>query len=222
MEYNALTYLQKLPFCEHLTDAERERIRSNSYIREFAKDSILHDHNSDCLGMVVLISGRLRVTMQSEDAKEVTIYLMDPGDVDILSASCVINQLTFDTVMTADEDSQVLVIPASVMSKLKEDNIYVSNYVYELSTMRFSDAMWTLQQILFLKIDQRIANVLLDEYARTDQLKITLTQEKVARNIGSTREVVARVIKQMEREHLVKLGRGCIEILDTDALEALL
>lgn len=82
--------------------------------------------------------------------------------------------------------------------------------------------MWAMQQILFLRMDQRIATGLLDEFARTGDSHISLTQDKLARQISSSREVVTRMLKKMEKEGLLKVGRGCIELLDVDGLDNLL
>lgn len=219
---NITRQLEQLPFFSHLSPSEQEEITQKSMIRTCKEGDILHDHHAECLGMVTVLSGKTRVTMQSDDGREITIYSMEPGDTDILSAACVINQITFDSMMVADEDCEVLVIPAIVISKMEKENIYLHSYIYELTAQRFSDAMWAMQQILFLRMDQRIATGLLDEFARMGDSHISLTQDKLARQISSSREVVTRMLKKMEKEGLLKVGRGCIELLDVDGLENLL
>ncbi len=214
--------LESLPFFPHLSEDQKKELESQARVQTYREGDILHDHHAECLGMVTMISGRTRVTMQSDDGREVTIYSMEPGDTDILSAACVINQITFDSMMVADEDCQVLVIPAVVVSRMEKKNIYLHSFIYELTAQRFSDAMWAMQQILFLKMDQRVASGLLDEYARTDDVHIHLTQEKLARQISSSREVVTRILKKMEKEKLLEVNRGCIELLDLDGLTNLL
>lgn len=214
--------LKSLPFFPDLSEDQQKELENQARIKTYREGDILHDHHAECLGMVTMISGRTRVTMQSDDGREITIYSMEPGDTDILSAACVINQITFDTMMVADEDCQVLVLPAAVVSRLEKQNIYLHSYIYDLTAQRFSDAMWAMQQILFLKMDQRVASGLLDEYARTDDVHIHLTQEKLARQISSSREVVTRILKKMEKDKLLEVNRGCIELLDLDGLANLL
>ncbi|MCR5102001.1 MAG: Crp/Fnr family transcriptional regulator [Butyrivibrio sp.] len=221
-EPDSLQLLKNLPFYDKLTKDEQNEILVSSGFVHYKKGEILHNHHSECLGLIVLYDGRIRVTVQSDEGREITLYFLDKGDIDVLSAACVINQLTFDTEMIADTDSYVYIIPASLLSRLHTQNIYLHSFIYELTANRFSDVMWSMQQILFLKMDQRIANGLLDEYARTDSLKLTITQEELARNISSAREVVARILKRMEQDKLIKLGRGFIEITDIDRLESLI
>ena len=219
---NAETVLREMPFFVHLTEDEKNQALSTVTVRTYRKGDILHSHTSDCLGLICLLSGSVRVTMQSAEGREITIYTLQPGDADVLAASCVLNQITFDTYMVADKDSEVMVLPAAVVASLDRSNIYVHSYLMELSSLRFSDAMWTMQQILFLRMDQRVANWLLDEYSRTDSLEINATQDYIARSISSAREVTSRVLGRMEKDGLIRTKRGSVIILDPDRLEALL
>ena len=214
-------YLSQLPFYEHLTNQQKEQMESVSYVAQFKKGQIIHDQGSDCLGMIMLLEGELRTFMISEEGREITLYRLEPEDVDILSAACVVNQITFDTQMVAVKVS-LLVIPAIHMSHWKEENIYIRSYVYELATDRFSDVMWMIQQTLFLRVDQRIAIYLLDEVNKNHSLEVKTTQEEIALEINSAREVVTRMIKTMVKEGWVKTKRGSFTILDKKALQKII
>ena len=215
-------YLSQLPFYEHLTNQQKEQMESVSYVAQFKKGQIIHDQGSDCLGMIMLLEGELRTFMISEEGREITLYRLEPEDVDILSAACVVNQITFDTQMVAVKDCSLLVIPAIHMSHWKEENRYIRAYVYELATDRFSDVMWMIQQTLFLRVDQRIAIYLLDEVNKNHSLEVKTTQEEIALEINSAREVVARMIKTMVKEGWVKTKRGSFTILDKKALQKII
>ena len=93
--------------------------------------------------------------------------------------------------------------------------------MYELATARFSNVMWTMQQILFFRFDQRLSSFLLQEYQRTKDPVIHMTQEQIAQNVNSAREVVARMLRQFVSEGILEIRRGVIEIKDIEALEAL-
>lgn len=219
MKQTLQPYLSQLPFYEHLTNQQKEQMESVAYIAQFKKGQIIHDQGSDCLGMIMVLEGELRTFMISEEGREITLYRLDPEDVDILSAACVVNQITFDTQMVAVKDCTLLVLPAIHMSRWKEENVYIRSYVYELATDRFSDVMWMIQQTLFLRVDQRIAIYLLDEANKTQSLEVKTTQEEIALEINSAREVVARMIKTMVKEGWVKTKRGSFTILDKKALQ---
>ena len=136
----------------------------------------------------------------------------------MLSASCVISQITFDTQMTVEEDCDLLVVNSGAFGRLSEQNIYVKCFMYEQMAERFSSVMWTMQQILFARMDQRLAGFLLQEYDRTGNMKIHMTQEQIALQINSAREVVARTLKRFIADGLVEVGRGVIILRDTEKL----
>lgn len=90
--------------------------------------------------------------------------------------------------------------------------------MYELMMERFSSVMWTMQQILFAKFDQRLAGFLLQEYEKTGSLQIRMTQEQVAQQINSAREVVARMLRRFVSDGLVEIRRGTILLRDIEGL----
>jgi len=94
----------------------------------------------------------------------------------------------------------------------------VGLYLYKQTAERFSDVMWMLQQILFLGADRRVAIFLWDEMARRDQPVLHMTHDEIARNIGSAREVVSKVLKYLSEEGAVALKRGRVEIRDKEKL----
>ncbi len=212
--------LATLPFYGQLREEEKLRAQQLCTIRIFEKDALMYSPQQKCLGLIKVLSGRVRVTLQS-DGREITLYTLSEGDIDILSASCIINQISFEPVMMAEEKSEVLIFPVPLLSPLMRDNIYVRSFIHERLTERFSDAVFTLQQIVFKKMDQRLAGGLMAEYMLTGSTVLTITQEQLARRINSAREVVTRLLKGMEKEGLLKVSRGTIEILDTRRLEAL-
>ena len=135
----------------------------------------------------------------------------------MLSASCLLDAIAFDLMIDAVEDSRALVIPTPVLRPVMEENPYVGLYMYRSATERFSDVMWTMQQILFMGIDQRVASFLWDEMLRQGP-EITMTHEEIARLIGSAREVVSKVLKYLSEEGIVELGRGKVRILAKEKL----
>ena len=211
--------LRKLHFWEHLTDSEKESIEAISVIREYRKGAILHATEGECLGMAVVLEGSVRAFMVSEEGREITLYHIRTGEYDVLTASCILYQITFETQTVIEENSRILIIPTAFLARLKEQNIYVRSFIYEVLTERFSDVMWTIQQILFFVIDQRVAYYLIEH---TDHDEVHATHEQIAREINSAREVVARIIKRFMEEGLVETRRGKIVLLDIGKLRGLL
>ena len=103
-----------------------------------------------------------------------------------------------------------------------QKNTKVELFLYKSATEKFSDVMWTMQQILFLKIDQRVAQFLWDEMIQKNSMTLTVTHDEIAKIIGSAREVVTKVLKYMVKENVLELKRGEITILDKDKLKTCL
>lgn len=213
--------LNKLPFWTSLTEQEKEILRKSAVIRRYEKGSFIHSSDRDCLGMLFILSGEIRTYILSDEGREITLFRLYPNDLCVLSASCVISQISFDTQMTVRQDTEVLIIPPNITALLKEQNISVRCFLYEQATERFSEVMWAMQQILFKGLDQRLAAFLVEECERTNSNTVRMTHEQIARNISSAREAVARMLKQFTQDGLVELKRGEIIIKDTDGLKRL-
>jgi CRP/FNR family transcriptional regulator len=110
-------------------------------------------------------------------------------------------------------------IPAFVLSPLMKKNPKIEAYLYKTATERFADVVWTMQQILFLSTDKRVAIFLWDEISRTGQTTLSVTHDEIARYIGSAREVVTKVLKYFAEEGIVILSRGKIKIKDQSLLK---
>ena len=193
--------LTKIPFWSSLTEQEKDMIRRSSFVRRYEK--------------------RHSYYLLSEEGREVTLFRLYPGELCVLSASCVISQITFDTQLSAGSDTAILVIPANIVDALAAQNLHLRCFLYELATKRFSDVMWAMQQILFKGLDRRLAEFLLAEAARTGSDTIRMTHAQIAQHISSAREAVARMLKSFSEDGLVELKRGAITLRDTDGLHRL-
>lgn len=213
--------LERLPFWELLTDSEKELVRQNAVIRLYKKGTRVYSSERECLGMLFVMQGEMRTYLLSEEGREVTLFRIYPNDLCVLSASCVISQISFDTQMSAPKDTEALIIPPNIVLFLKEKNLSVRCFLYELATKRFSDVMWAMQQILFKRLDQRLALFLMQESQRLGTDTIHMTHEQIAQQISSAREAVARMLKQFSEDGLVELKRGAIRLLDQKGLKAL-
>lgn len=211
---------EKFPFWSELPEQDREYLSANTRSLTYPKGTMIHD-GAECSGVILVRTGCLRVYMTSESGKEVTLYRLYPGDMCMLSASCVIEAITFDVTIDAEENSECCVISAGAFSKVADKNPLLKIFSLETTVSRFSDVMWVLQQILFMSMDKRLAVFLLDEHARTGKNTIELTHEQIAKYIGSAREVVSRMLKYFSNEGIVSVSRKGITITDKEKLRKL-
>ena len=196
---------------------KKDKVHRPRYRRDSAGD-LIHTCIKQCVGLVYVISGNMRLSLLTEEGKEVTLLHIEKNKMCVLAASCVISQITFQSELTASEDTELLIIPAPMLARLIKDNIYAKCTMYQTSTQLFSDVMWSLQNILFSSIDKRLATFLISESEKTDSDTITLTQETIAVEINTAREVVARMLKRFSSDGLISSKRGIITLTDTESL----
>ncbi|SHJ67469.1 Crp/Fnr family transcriptional regulator [Parasporobacterium paucivorans] len=223
LDKNELTYVAThFDFWDKLNPLEKNIFENNIVKVKYNKGFNLHSSDSECLGVLLIKSGGLRVYILSEDGREVTLYRLSPNDVCVLSASCILNNITFDVHIDAESDTEAYLLNIGAFSRLHSQNVYVENFAYKNTIERFSDVMWAFEQILFLSFDKRLAIFLLDELNKSDSDEITLTQDQIAKYIGSAREVVSRMLKAFQNQGILEQSRGSIRITDKNKLKHLI
>ncbi|MBR5454067.1 MAG: Crp/Fnr family transcriptional regulator, partial [Clostridia bacterium] len=144
-------YSDIFPFWESITDEDREYICDNSVAISYMKGSTVHDGDG-CSGVIFVRRGCLRLYIMSDDGKDVTLYRIHDGEMCMLSASCVIGAITFDVFVDAEEDSECYIISGPAYSYVAEKNTDIKIFTLETAVSRFSDVMWTIQQMLFMSV----------------------------------------------------------------------
>ena len=213
-----MVYATIYPFWDKLTLGEQDDVRQACYTEKYEKGMLMHRAEENCKGLMSVLSGQLRTYMLSDEGREVTLYRIYDGEICVLSASCLMDSIVFPVMIEATEAAEVLVLPSVCLSRIVKENPYVEAYLYRTATEKFSEVMWTMQQILFHRIDQRVAHFLLEEMEHQKQTELVITHDEIARYIGSAREVVTKVLKYFAGEQIVALSRGKIRILDVDRL----
>lgn len=211
---------RNFPFWEDLEESDRELIRKNSVEIHFEANEPVHD-STDCTGLYIVNSGRLRVFLLSEEGKEVTLYRLSTGGLCMLSASCVIQSIAFDVFVEAEEVTDCVVVSASVIGGLIEKVPAVNIWALETTVTRFSDVMWVLQQIVFMSMDKRVAIFLYEETLEKKSDSITMTHEQIARHLGTAREVVSRMLKHFANDGILEVTRKEIKVADKKRLKAI-
>lgn len=213
---------KRFTFWQKLTKEQKEHLSSTTKHVTYTKGESVYDAQRECLGVMLIKSGELRTYILSDEGKEITLYRQNAGEICVMSASCVIKQITFDVHIEAEKDSEVLLLEATDFSKLMAENIYVENFALKATTDKFSEVMWVMEQILFMSFDQRLAVFLLDEIARSGSDEINLTHEQIAKYMGSAREVVSRMLKYFESEEIISRHRGGLKVLSRSKLQKLI
>lgn len=215
------TLIDLLPFWKKLNPAQQKYLAASTNRRAYEKGTFIRGASDDCLGILLVLEGQLRVFTVSDEGKELTMFRLFERDFCLFSASCLLHGIQFDVMITAEEKTTALHIPPTVYKKLMEESPAVANYTNELMASRFSDVMWLMDQILNKKLDTRLAAFLIEESMLTGNTELHLTHEQIGNHLGSAREVVTRILKYFQNEGLVTLSRGKIVLTDKDNLEKL-
>ena len=213
-----MVFADYFPVWDKLTKQQQEKLTSASELRSAKAGTIMHNGSMDCLGLLLIRSGQLRVYMLSPEGREITLYRLFDRDICLFSSACVMPNIQFEVTVEAEKDCELWVIPSCLFKELMEQSAPVANYANQLISSRFSEVMWLMEQIMWKSFDKRLADFLLEEsrLEETDCLK--LTHERIANHLGTAREVVTRMLRYFQNEGMVRLTRGAVEIIDREAL----
>lgn len=214
--------VKKLSYWDSLSEEEKAVLMRGTTGRSYQKNEYIHGFSDACLGMVYVCRGSIRVYTTSEEGREVTLFHISEGECCIMSASCVITGISLDVQLLAEEETEIMAVHSGTVQKLMDSNIYVKCFAYELAVKRFSSVVWVMQEILFARFDVRMARFLLSVYEKTGKMNIQMTQEAIAIEVNSAREVVARMLKQFASDNLIELKRGTIVLKNIDGLKKII
>lgn len=210
-----------LPFWEKLTEDERVQLLDRAMIRQYRKGEIIHNCAGDCLGLIAVLKGNLCACMLSEEGREITLFPLYDHDMCVFGSACVLRPVTCHAHLSAEIDTEILMIPHAVWESILRRNIHVECFAHKLAEKLLSTVLATMQHMLFLDFDTRLAIHLVQESERTGSVRIRTTHEKIARNIGSAREVVTRMLKKFSDMGIVEVRRGVVIITAPAELKAM-
>ncbi len=169
-------------------------------------------------GIALLISGVVRVYKIGETGREITLYRFGLGQSCILSANAILSQKSFPAVATVEEDAEAVIIPAGVFRAWVNQYVLWREFVFELLSERLSTVMAVVDEVVFKRMDRRVASFLVTRAKIQNPMQIT--HQEIAAELGSSREVISRILEDFSREELIESGRGTIEVVDAEGLDS--
>ena len=180
---------------------------------------MIFNNSNECLGMTKVISGKIKVYIMSDEGREINLFEIKSNECCVISASCIINKNNFKTNIIAEEDTDIIIINNKTLKDIIKDNIHVRCFVYELMNNKMSMILTLMQNMLFNDLTKRLSDFLMEIYERDNDTEIKITQEEIAKNIGSSREGVSRMLKKFEKENLIVLSRKKIILKNINKLK---
>lgn len=171
---------------------------------------------NQCAHLPLVVSGTARVYKIAESGREITLYRIEPGESCILTASCLMSRLDFPAFAVAETDMEAIAIPAGVLPAWLHQHEAWRTYLFDLLSHRLSTTIELVEEVAFRHMDARLAAYLVNLTSATE--RVERTHEAVAADLGTSREVVSRLLKEFEQKGFVTLSRGVICVCDRASL----
>lgn len=190
-----------------------EKLKKEGTIKTFAPDTVLIDENDYIKFVPIVLNGSIKVFKLDEDDREMLLYYIKPGEscvMSFLGATC---NGTSKIKAVVEEEAEVLLLPVHKATDLIRENPQWIQFIFELYNMRFEELLSVVNAIAFQKVDVRLWELLKTKVKMLKTEELSMTHQQIADELGTAREVVSRLLKQLERDKKISLGRNKIKIL---------
>jgi CRP/FNR family transcriptional regulator len=207
--------LAQCPTLSDLPEAERDLLARQAVALAVPAGTELFDAGHACQALPLVLAGAIRVFKRAESGREISLYRVQPGELCIVTVSCLLGGDTYPATGVAETDIRAIALPQRLFLHLTETHPPFSRAVFHLFAERLSGLMQLVEEVAFRKLDQRLAALLL---ARAPV--ILGSHQQMADELGSVREIVSRLLKQFEEHGWIRLGRERVEVINAAALRA--
>lgn len=212
--------LESLEVFRRLSEPSRALLRDGVQVSRLARHTQALYKGQAISGAYFVLTGRLRVFSLSPEGNEASLYGIDPGETCIFALNSLFNDLSYPAWVEAETDTSVALVPGPLFRLLFQREPSIQDMtVRALSTLVFR-LMRELEDVHAYKLEQRLANLLL--MRANGRGEIPMTQEQIAHHLGTTREVIARLLRGFVAAGHVQTRRGRVDIRDARGLSRLL
>lgn len=189
-------------------EADRKLLRDTAIRKGLDKGQIMTGDNNRCNGVPMVVKGSLRLFRISDKGREVTLYRISEGEVCILAAVCAMGDVEYDFSIEAEKESSLLIISPDIFRELFSRSEVFKTYVFNALAQKLIASMETIEMLIFISIEERILEYI--KQNANDKREVRTTHEKMAIDLGSSREVITRQLKKMAEKGILRLERGKI------------
>lgn len=202
-------FVRVFPSFRKGSDGLVDKILSSSVQKRFSRDDVFYSDGDVCAGIGLFLSGEVRVFKTGESGREITLYDVFPGETCILNASCILSHKGYPANAVALKDGEVLLVPAKVFQELIAGFDAMRQFIFSLFSQRFVEIMELLEEVAFGKMDRRLCDYLVE---KSGDGILNSTHQQIANDLGTSREVVSRLLKDLERQGAIQLSRNMIQL----------
>jgi CRP/FNR family transcriptional regulator, anaerobic regulatory protein len=171
---------------------------------------LIYAEGDACSAIAFVLTGDIRVFKVGESGREITLYEIGPGETCILNASCILAGQSYPANAVAATDVEVLLVPSVAFRRLVDEHEEMRDFVFTLLSRRLSGVMELVEEVAFGRLDERLMEYLVE---KSENNLLETTHQKIANDLGTSREVVSRLLKDFERKGEVRLSRNSITLL---------
>jgi CRP/FNR family transcriptional regulator len=208
--------LERFPFFADLPAARVERLLAEAQLVRAPRGTLLFHSGQPCRGFPLLLEGTVRVSQTSPNGREIVLYHVEPGQGCLLSGGCLLGDSDYGASGVAETDVTLLSIPPALFQELLVEHEPFRRFVFGMYGERLAQMMQLVEEVAFRRLDARLAQLLVQRGP-----VVAATQQKLAEELGSVREIVSRLLRQFEERGWVELGRERITVRDARALAEL-
>lgn len=210
---------QMLPALPLLRQANQEQLaafKRAAFVARIPAGRDVFVEGDDVNAIALLISGVVRVYKVGKTGREITLYRFGLGESCILTANAILSRQSFSAIATVERDAEAVMIPAETFRAWVQRYDLWREFVFALLSQRLSSVMEIVDEVAFQRMDIRVAAWLIQR-SRV-QHPITVTHQEIAAELGSSREVISRILENLATQGLIRIARGSVEIVDFERL----
>ncbi|WP_313215873.1 Crp/Fnr family transcriptional regulator [Soonwooa sp.] len=190
-----------------------EKLYKYSVSKEYQAGDLIVDENSIIRSIPIVTKGAMKVVRTEEDGREILLYYIKAGESCIMSFLGGMHNETSKVKAEIEEDAEILFLPVTKVSEFIKEHPEWLDYIFKLYHKRFEELLSIINEIAFKKVDERLLNLLEKKAELTQSNTLNVTHEQLANELGTARVVVSRLLKQLEENSEVQLGRNKITLL---------
>jgi CRP/FNR family transcriptional regulator len=191
----------------------REKLYENSIIKNFEAGDVILDENANIRSIPIVTKGSVRVMRTDEEGKEILLYYIKEGESCIMSFLGGLHHETSKIKAVVEENAEILFLPLEKVTLFIKEYPQWLDYIFRLYHKRFEELLEVVNAVAFKKMDERLLNFIKKKCEHTNSKTLNVTHGQLANELGTARVVVSRLLKQMEDEGLVQLGRNKITLV---------
>lgn len=207
-----------LPSLDRLPPALRDRLANDADVVALKAGDVVFRAGEDCPGFVVVTSGTVKVSKLLPSGREILLYRVSPGDTCVLTASCLLGDHAYPAQGVAETDLEGVQISTPLFHALVGESSEFREEVFRLLGARVVELMALVEEVVVRRLDQRVARHLAVHVERSGSERVEITHRQLADELGTSREIVSRVLEALAARGFVQLGRRRIDVPDPVAL----